>query len=863
MSAILVGSCASLFSLLLTSASEPGPAQEPVQRAGRPAVVAHGGAERVAESLHRKGELRYDAGDFLVADLSAQSLGWLEGRGLEVVLLPALESTEALYVIAAPEPEGLEAAGGRLLYGDQVQLLVAAPPSSASLLHDAGHGRRFHCGIASVPRQPMAAPRPVKTPNLALGTSDPRIQAAVDAVQASNLQASVSSLASYPSRCSTTSNAIAARNWIVQQLQASGYTPSLQSFSGSYSENVIAELPGTTVPDEIIVIGAHYDSIASSCSNAPGADDNATGTAGVIEAARVLASAGPYERTIRFILFSAEENGLVGSNYSASQSAAGGENVVAMLNTDMSAYRASGDTRDVDFVTNNTTAALRNFCAQVGAQYVPGWASTSGSLSGGTSDHQSYFQAGFPAVFYFEDVGQYCPWIHTSGDSYPAATNDFLLSQMIVRGIVAAAATMAEPVDLQIAHSPLPDTQSGGPYTVVCQVTSLVGSTVSAVELHRRAAGGAWTTAPMSLQGSDWRAQIPGAGSPVVHQYWIRAFDDQGNVQVLPAGADQGGSPFSFFVGVLTTLYFDDFEGGTDNGWTHGQQATQDDWTRGLLYGKAGDPAAAFSGTRAWGNDLGASGWNGFYAANVNNWLRSPVLNLASASNVHLRYRRWLTVEDGLYDKAQIRVNGTIVWQNAAGSAGNDTNHHVDTSWVLHELDISALAAGNPSVQIEFRLITDGGLHFGGWNLDDVSLVKRDPVPCPAPTVYCSSSPNSVGAGALIGSNGETSVAANALELEASGAPALQPAFFLYGSAQASVPYGNGLRCVGGSVWRLPPAFTSGAGELRHALDLDHLPAGSSIAAGSVWNFQLWYRDPAGGGAGFNLSNALSVPFCP
>ena len=174
-----------------------------------------------------------------------------------------------------------------------------------------------------------------------------------------------------------------------------------------------------------------------------------------------------------------------------------------------------------------------------------------------------------------------------------------------------------------------------------------------------------------------------------------------------------------------------DFEAVADEGWTHGQDATQDDWQHDVANGKAGDPGSAFSGQRLWGNDLGPSGFNGAYQPNVSNWLRSPVIDLTGTQNVFVRYRRWLTVEDGLYDQAQIRVNGVVVWQNTTGTPGDDENHMLDTAWMRHTVDVTAEAAGNASVQIEFRLISDDGLNFGGWNLDDFSLVSLEPIGSP------------------------------------------------------------------------------------------------------------------------------------
>jgi hypothetical protein len=117
-----------------------------------------------------------------------------------------------------------------------------------------------------------------------------------------------------------------------------------------------------------------------------------------------------------------------------------------------------------------------------------------------------------------------------------------------------------------------------------------------------------------------------------------------------------------------------------------------------------------------WANDIGASGWNGEYATNVENKLSSPAIDCSSKSGVRMSFARWLTVEENQYDQAQIRVNGNLVWQNPAGS------NLIDTAWTIQDLDISAYADNNASVQVEFSMKSDGGVEFGGWNIDDFEL---------------------------------------------------------------------------------------------------------------------------------------------
>jgi hypothetical protein len=110
-------------------------------------------------------------------------------------------------------------------------------------------------------------------------------------------------------------------------------------------------------------------------------------------------------------------------------------------------------------------------------------------------------------------------------------------------------------------------------------------------------------------------------------------------------------------------------------------------------------------------------------------------------------------------------------------------------------------------------------------------------------------------------------MALNNLVLTCSALPPGTNGLWFYGQNAAQLPFGNGFRCVSGTVFRLgPPQMTSGVGSTARALDLTVPPASAgagAIGAGSTWRFQFWYRNVAGGGAGFNLSNGLAAVFCP
>ena len=138
--------------------------------------------------------------------------------------------------------------------------------------------------------------------------------------------------------------------------------------------------------------------------------------------------------------------------------------------------------------------------------------------------------------------------------------------------------------------------------------------------------------------------------------------------------------------------------------------------------------------------------------------------------------------------------------------------------------------------------------------------------PCFTPTSYCVAAANSASpGGAQMGWSGSTSLSAGDLVLTASGLPTGKNALFLAGLARQEPPQplGNGFLCVAPQVVRLKPTIQSdSAGTVSLAVDFTAKPL-DTLSPGETRVFQLWYRDPPGGGAGFNLSNGLEVVFCP
>lgn len=136
----------------------------------------------------------------------------------------------------------------------------------------------------------------------------------------------------------------AAEDFAAASLARAGYTVKWHPYTcrGQEVSNLVVEIPGTAKPGEIVMIGAHYDSVGNKTVHTPGADDNASGSAGVLALARAYAGKAQ-ERTVRFVLFVNEEPPYfwtedMGSLVYARECKARGDTIVAMLSLEMLGY---------------------------------------------------------------------------------------------------------------------------------------------------------------------------------------------------------------------------------------------------------------------------------------------------------------------------------------------------------------------------------------------------------------------------------------------------------------------------------------------------------------------------------------------
>jgi hypothetical protein len=130
---------------------------------------------------------------------------------------------------------------------------------------------------------------------------------------------------------------------------------------------------------------------------------------------------------------------------------------------------------------------------------------------------------------------------------------------------------------------------------------------------------------------------------------------------------------------------------------------------------------------------------------------------------------------------------------------------------------------------------------------------------CTTPNIYCQGGYNSTGFPANITFTGNGSLTLNNLNLVAITCPPNVTGLYLYGDGQQQIPFGNGYLCILSNLHRLPVITTNNFGDGAYHPDLLAIPgAGPGVAK----NFQFYYRDPQGGGALFNTTDALHVLFC-
>ncbi|MEW5795616.1 MAG: M20/M25/M40 family metallo-hydrolase [Candidatus Zixiibacteriota bacterium] len=370
----------------------------------------------VARSIVGTAYIRSSNRFLVTADLVQQ--GMLSSAGLEFELLLEEADPAAVYQIyaldhpKAPMILDLEAFGRVIELGRDIRIMQLTRAEAASVADDA----QLETVSLSELSVPIFYPHPVvAAPLVDTYPSD----SLTNRVNQDSLRAFVQRLEDFRTRYTYTDSCLRARDWIAQKFRDWGYTdvttPAFY-YGGAWHYNVKAVKPGVAEPDKVIVIGGHYDSYVRSDQSpgrfiyAPGADDDGSGTALTLEAARVLANV-PLRKTVIFMPFGAEEIGLVGSQNASADFVTAGTKLEVMYNFDMVAFTANSYW-DFEFSSGDITA-YRDFSIASAVRVsdlIPVTAS-----AGSSSDHYPFDQRGFPIVNHIESDFNTLGW-HTNLD---------------------------------------------------------------------------------------------------------------------------------------------------------------------------------------------------------------------------------------------------------------------------------------------------------------------------------------------------------------------------------------------------------------------------------------------------------------
>ncbi len=259
---------------------------------------------------------------------------------------------------------------------------------------------------------------------------NPAIQTLLARLERPRLEATLTHVGSLRTRLSTSPEYRTISSWAKQQLVAAGFRVKFQAVTvnGKPSRNVIADKQGRA-PDSrgVVVMTAHLDSInltGGASAAAPGADDNGSGAAGLLEMARVLAG-HPGAHDLRVILFGGEEQGLFGSRrYVVSLPAAEKRRIRAVLNMDMIGSLNS-DRRTVLLEGAPLSQSIMDELAAAAATYTT--LHVERSLNPFASDHVPFIEAGVPAVLTIEGADNANDRIHSSRDTLDHIDYDLAL----------------------------------------------------------------------------------------------------------------------------------------------------------------------------------------------------------------------------------------------------------------------------------------------------------------------------------------------------------------------------------------------------------------------------------------------------
>lgn len=330
---------------------------------------------------------------------------------------------------------------------------------------DRGPLAKARAFLAPLPKEPLSPPvkaDPLPSRPAGPEAAQPLVQQIVNGVTTGDIDGFWTALVppnppGTGTRYTTSQGCKDAASYCASVYQGLGLQVTTQAYKLGYAPNVVATLPGAMYPSKVYIVIGHLDDMPSS-GYAPGADDNASGSATVLSAAKAM-SCYSFQNTVKFLNVTGEETGLEGSGYYASDAFTRGEDIQGVLNFDMNGWAGDGnppgENLDLNYDANSQSLGL--LYAQAASTYGTGLAVDAFLCPSLTaSDHYPFWQKGWRAVCGITDNEGYCghggsyPYYHTASDTLAnCGPRAFFYST--VKATVAALAELAQPFKVLFA----------------------------------------------------------------------------------------------------------------------------------------------------------------------------------------------------------------------------------------------------------------------------------------------------------------------------------------------------------------------------------------------------------------------------
>jgi len=400
------------------------------------------------QSLDLVPYLRFD--NLFFAEIDKENLKSLDKMGISYQVLDENPWSQGYFLVSSPKGVkplakiNLADYGEVLAEGDEWKLLKTTNKRATDLI-------KKDYQVTEVRHQPI----PLKySPALQLNEKAFKGVIAIDTslvhmISKDSLYSYVKRLQDFNTRFVWSDSVLPAVDWIYNKFKSFGidsvYKDEFTFYDGWWAGelctqyNIVATVVGTVNPDKVIVVGGHYDSIVWSGGNpyilAPGADDNASGTAATLEQARIIAN-NPLDCTVIFIAFGAEELGLWGSWDYAVTCVQQGKNIQLMMNYDMIGHIQND--RYVNIHLDNASTPYYQIMQNMATQYTDLTTYQLPNSSG--SDSWPFSQMGYNILYSAEHI--FSTYYHSPSDSIAYVKPEYM--QKVVRMGLATLLTVSE-----------------------------------------------------------------------------------------------------------------------------------------------------------------------------------------------------------------------------------------------------------------------------------------------------------------------------------------------------------------------------------------------------------------------------------